>query len=139
MKTLRTVVYHLCRLTLGGLFVYAGAIKADDVTAFAGSIAGYQILPYFGNYLVAATLPYIEVIAGVLLLVNRRVRPAALLLAGLTLVFMAVLISVIARGLEIDCGCFGSGAHTTPTAALLRDAGILVLAHFTFHLRPAKP
>ncbi|HEX9873166.1 MAG TPA: MauE/DoxX family redox-associated membrane protein, partial [Deferrimonas sp.] len=91
MIRLRPVVYHLCRLALGALFVYAGAVKADDVTAFAGSIAAYEILPYFGNYLVAATLPYIEVLAGLLLLVNRRVRPAALLLAGLTLVFMAVL------------------------------------------------
>jgi uncharacterized membrane protein YphA (DoxX/SURF4 family) len=136
---LRPVVYHLCRLALGALFVYAGAVKADDLTAFAGSIAAYEILPYFGNYLVAATLPYIEVLAGLLLLANRRVRPAALLLAGLTLVFMAVLLSVIARGLEIDCGCFGADGRTTPAMALLRDAGILVLAHFTFHLRAPRP
>jgi uncharacterized membrane protein YphA (DoxX/SURF4 family) len=139
MKRLRSVAYHLCRLALGGLFVYAGVLKADDVTAFAGSIAAYEILPYFGNYLVAATLPYIEVIAGLLLLINRRVRPAALLLAGLTLVFMAVLLSVMARGLEIDCGCFGAVGQTSPEAALLRDAGILVLAHFTFHLRTPRP
>jgi len=127
--------YHLCRLLLGGVFLYAGLLKSADVQGFARDIAGYQLLPYQWNYLAAATLPYVEVICGVLLLVNRRVRPAALLLGGLLLVFMAALASVLARGLQIDCGCFSPEHPSTPLAALWRDAGLLVLAHFTFHLR----
>jgi len=127
--------YHLCRLLLGGVFLYAGLLKSADVQGFARDIAGYQLLPYQWNYLAAATLPYVEVICGVLLLVNRRVRPAALLLGGLLLVFMAALASVLARGLQIDCGCFSPENPTTPQVALWRDAGLLVLAHFTFHLR----
>lgn len=135
MKTWQRWAYHGCRLGLGGLFLYAGLLKADDIPAFAGQIAAYRLLPYQANYLLAATLPYVEILAGALLLANRHVRPASLLLAGMTLVFMVALVSVIARGLEIDCGCFGPHDNSTPQQALLRDLGLLVLAHFTFHLR----
>ncbi len=131
------ILYHLCRLSLGGLFVWAGLVKSADVTAFAGSVAAYGLLPYAGNYLVAATLPYVEVLAGALLLANRKVRPAALLLGGLTLLFMIVLASAWWRGLDIDCGCFRPDAEnpTPPAVALLRDAGLLALAVVTFRLR----
>jgi hypothetical protein len=129
------IVYHLGRLLLGGLFLYAGLVKAADVTAFARDVANYQILPYSWNYLVAATLPYIEFLAGLLLVANRRVRPAALVTGGLTAVFMLVLVSVVARGLDIDCGCFRSGGRTTAVAALWRDAGLLLLSIVTYRLR----
>lgn len=132
----RRLAYHGCRLLLGGLFLYAGLVKGQDVTAFARDLAAYQLLPYAFNYLVAATLPYVEVLAGALLLLGRNVRGAALLLALLTLVFIAAILSALLRGLEIDCGCFGSGAATPLWLALLRDFGILVLAHFSYHLRP---
>lgn len=135
MTRIATLLYHGCRLVLGGLFVYAGAVKSQDVTAFAGEVANYQLLPYAWNYLVAATLPYVEVLAGGCLLANRKVRPAALLIGALTLLFMVVLGSVLVRGLDIDCGCFRPGSKTTPIAALLRDLGILLLAAVTFGLR----
>lgn len=130
-------LYHLGRLLLGGLFLYAGVVKAEDVVAFARDVAAYRILPYGWNYLTAATLPYVEAVAGLLLLANRRVRPAALVLGGLTVVFMIALASVAFRGLDIDCGCFrpGGAGHTGPGVALLRDAGILFLSVLTYRLR----
>jgi len=126
--------YHLCRLILGGLFLYAGLAKAGNVTAFARDIANYRVLPFIGNYLAAAILPYVEFLAGLLLVAGRRVRPAALVAGGLTAVFMLALASVVLRGLDIDCGCFGGG-HVTAAAALRRDAGILLLAIATYRLR----
>lgn len=134
MKRFNRLLVHACRLGLGGVFVYAGLVKALDVTGFAGSVANYQILPYRLNFLVAATLPYVELAAGLLLLVNRQVRSAALLLGGLNAVFMAALLSVILRGLDIDCGCFrpaGEG-HTTALAALLRDVVLFCMAAVAF-------
>ncbi len=135
------LLYHACRLLLGGLFLYAGVIKAADVTAFARDVANYQILPYAWNYLVAGTLPYVEGVAGLLMVFNRKVRPSALLIGMLTLGFMAALISVIARGMDIDCGCFDPGGegHTSATMALLRDCGILLLAVLTYRLRSRLP
>ena len=128
MKRSGRVSYHLCRLLLGAVFVWAGAVKALDAPAFAGQVAAYQLLPYAWNYTVAATLPYVELLAGALLLVNVRVKPAALLLLLLNALFILVLASVVARGLTIDCGCFGPDAGTTPLQALGRDALLLALA-----------
>ena len=105
MTGLKRVLYHLVRLALALVFVYAGAVKMQDVVAFAGHVAAYQILPYAMNYLVAATLPYIEFLAGVLLLLNLRVRPALVVVGAMTACFMGALVSVLVRGLEIDCGC----------------------------------
>ena len=129
-------LYHICRLVLGGLFLYSGGVKANNVIVFARDIANYQLLPYALTYLVAATLPYVEMVAGLLLVVNRKVRPAALLLALLTFAFMLALATVVARGLDIDCGCFNPGqGHTSAVMALLRDVGILLLALLTLRLR----
>jgi hypothetical protein len=123
-------LYHLCRLVLAGVFLYAGFIKGSDPVAFAGQVAAYQILPYAFNYLVAATLPFVELLCGVLLLLNRRVRPALLVLFGLNSVFMLALLSLLLRGLDIDCGCFQpageEGGGTSPQMALLRDVGLMV-------------
>lgn len=139
MNRAQRIVYHLCRLLLGGSFVYAGYLKASDVHAFAGAVAAYQLLPYSLNYLVAATLPWLELLAGGLLLANRHVRASALVLTGLTSLFVAILISAIVRGLEIDCGCFAAADPTTPWEALLRDLVILAVAHLVFHLRGLVP
>ena len=137
MNRVAWLVYHLCRLTLALVFVYAGAVKIQDVVAFAGHVAAYQILPYAMNYLVAATLPYVEFLAGVLLLLNVRVRPALVAIGGMTLIFMAALVSVLWRGLDIDCGCFdpAGGQDVSAGMALIRDVGLMALVALTWFLR----
>ena len=123
------------RIVLGGIFLYAGGLKTADPATFAGSVAAYNLLPTFGNYLVAATLPWVELLCGILLVVGYRVRAAALIVLLMNMVFVIALASAIIRGLDIDCGCFRQGGpKTTPWAALLRDlaliAGNLVLIRF---------
>lgn len=137
MTLLGKAAYHGSRLALAAVFIYAGVVKANDIVAFAGQIANYQILPYTWNYLVASILPYLELLCGILLLLNMRVRPAVLVLFVLNLIFMAVLFSAIIRGFDIDCGCFkpGSANPTTPVAALWRDVGLLLLMIMTWILR----
>lgn len=137
MKRLQWFLYHLARLCLSMVFVYAGAVKIQDVVAFAGHVAAYQILPYAVNYLVAATLPYVEFLAGILLLMNLRVRPALIVIGGMTLVFMTALVSVLLRGLDIDCGCFdpAGGQEVSAGMALLRDVGLMTLVALTWLLR----
>ena len=137
MSRVEWLFYHLCRLILALVFVYAGAVKIQDVVAFAGHVAAYQILPYAMNYLVAATLPYVEFLAGVLLLLNVRVRPALVAIGGMTLVFMVALVSVLLRGLDIDCGCFdpAGGEDVSAGIALLRDVGLMVMVGLTWALR----
>ena len=137
MKHFEWLLYHACRLTLALVFIYAGFVKTQDVTAFAGHVAAYQILPYAMNYLVAATLPYIEFMAGLLLLINMRVRPALVAVGGMNLVFMVALVSVLARGLDIDCGCFdpSGGEDVSAEMALLRDVGLMTVVAVAWWLR----
>ena len=120
--------FHLAaRLVLGGLFLYAGFVKIADPAAFAGEIAAYRLLPYFGNYLAAAVLPWLELICGVLLVVGYRSMAAAAVILFLTTLFMAALASTIVRGLDIDCGCFRHGGEKTSAwTALGRDALLFV-------------
>ncbi len=137
MTLLGKTAYHGSRFILAAVFIYAGVVKANDIIAFAGQIANYQILPYTWNYLVASILPYLEMLCGILLLLNMRVRPAVLVLFVLNIIFMAVLLSAIIRGFDIDCGCFkpGSANPTSPIAALWRDVGLLLLMIMTWILR----
>ncbi|KAF0219469.1 MAG: hypothetical protein FD174_1929 [Geobacteraceae bacterium] len=125
-KELMTTVL---RLLLGGVFLYAGITKIAAPTVFAGSLAAYKILPYFGNYLVASILPWVEALCGLLLIAGYRVKAAVSLIIALNIVFMAALASTIIRGLDIDCGCFRQGGEKTSAwTALLRDVAFLITA-----------
>jgi putative oxidoreductase len=132
MKELKTrYLPPLMRIALGGIFIYAALLKIADPVAFAGSVAAYRILPYFASYLAAATLPFLELICGLLLVSGYRVKGGAVIIAALNLLFMAALASAIVRGLDIDCGCFKQGgAKTSPWIALARDALFLVMAGY---------
>jgi uncharacterized membrane protein YphA (DoxX/SURF4 family) len=133
MRRREDSVHLVARLVLGGVFLYAGIVKIADPTAFAGEIAAYRLLPYFGNYLAAAVLPWLELICGVLLITGCRTMAAAAVVLFLTTLFMAALASTILRGLDIDCGCFRPGGEKTSawTAlgrdALLMAAGLIVM------------
>ena len=121
------------RVGLGALFLYAGVIKIITPAAFAGSIANYQVLPYAGNYLAAAVLPWIEVICGALLVTGWRTRSAAALVALMNAFFIILLFSTVARGLDIDCGCFKQGGDkTTAWTAIFRDTMFMVAAVFVY-------
>jgi putative oxidoreductase len=141
MSRLLMVLYHLARLALALVFIYAGAVKMQNPVAFAGQVAAYRILPYAMNYLVAVTLPYIEFLAGVLLFLNLRVRPALVVIGAMTACFMAALVSALARGLEIDCGCFdpAGGSDVTAGVALMRDGGLVALMALIWWLRGRTP
>jgi putative oxidoreductase len=132
MSGRRESLILLIRLALGGVFLYAGIIKIADPFAVAGSVASYRILPYFGNYLAAAVIPWLEAICGLLLVTGWRVRGATAIVLLLNLLFMAALASSLVRGLDIDCGCFRQGGEKgSAWIALFRDcfflAGAVIL------------
>ena len=137
-ETARKFLALALRIVLGGVFLYAGGLKIADPAAFAGSVAAFKILPTFGNYLVAAVLPWMEVLCGLLLVIGVRNRPAATLILLMNLVFAVAIASAIIRGLDIDCGCFRQGGpKTSPWIALLRDlaliAGTVILLRLDNH------
>ncbi|MBW7996428.1 MAG: hypothetical protein FVQ81_07670 [Candidatus Glassbacteria bacterium] len=110
---------------VGLVFVLASLYKIVSPAQFARIVDNYQILPPATVNFTAIVLPWLELISGLLLLAGLVRGGASLVLAGLTLVFIAAISFNLIRGVEFDCGCFGSG-HTPPWRILLRDAGLLL-------------
>jgi uncharacterized membrane protein YphA (DoxX/SURF4 family) len=129
------------RLYLGAIFLLACWHKILHPATFALDIATYQILPLGLVNLQAIVLPWVELAAGVMLLVGFRTRAAALLVAGMMAMFTVAIAIAVAKGLDMSCGCFASqGSVEDPISwrTILRDASWLLLALyiFTFDRRP---
>jgi len=121
----------LARLYLGGLFLWAAVHKIADPAAFALDVATYQFLPLAAINAFALVLPWVEVLAGVMLVAGLRVRSAALLVALMMAAFLVALGHALHLGLDLSCGCFASGgAEADPISwrTLVRDGAWLLLA-----------
>ncbi len=119
------------RWYLGGLFVLASLHKIAVPHDFVIDVATYGILPLALVNPVAIVLPWVELVAGLMLLLGARVRAAALLVAAMVAVFLAALVIALARGLDMSCGCFASqGAESDPISWLtvVRDLAWLGLS-----------
>lgn len=110
-------LHWVLAIIVGGVFVYASLAKIADPRAFAKIIYHYQVigpsdaLGYFPANLLAVALPWIELVAGVLLVSGLWRREAGLVTAVLLVVFIASVGSTMARGIDIEnCGCFALDA-----------------------------
>jgi uncharacterized membrane protein YphA (DoxX/SURF4 family) len=127
------VVGTLARFGLAAVWLVSGLLKAADPDQTYVAVRAYDVLPDAGVEVVAALLPWVELALGVLLLAGVGTRLVAALSAVLLVVFVAGVTQAWARGLSIDCGCFGGGGavepgQTTYVQELLRDAGFLLMA-----------
>ena len=118
---------------LGGVFLVAGALKAIDPQSSVAAVRGYQLLPTWITTIVGWGLPFAEIALGLLLLAGIATRAVAVGAAMLLVIFIAGVVSAAARGLSIDCGCFGGGGPVEPGQTaygveLVRDIGLLLLA-----------
>ena len=123
------------RVALGVVWLWAGLSKVGDPGQFLVAVNAYQLLPDWLARLMAYGLPVLEIGVGVLLIVGLATRLAAAISVALLVIFEIGVISAAARGLSIDCGCFGSGGtvaagNTRYTQEILRDLGLLILAGF---------
>ena len=113
MKNLFSNIYLLLliRLVLGFIFIYAGAEKISDLEAFAISISNYRLLPVSTLNFFAITLPWIELVAGVLMVFGIAVKENSSIVFSMLIIFTIAIIISLFRGLSIDCGCFGKGSQ----------------------------
>jgi putative oxidoreductase len=118
------------RLYLGYVFVWACWHKILDPGAFALDVATYQMLPLPLINVFALVLPWVELLAGAMLVVGLRVRAAALLVVGMMAAFMVALGWALHQGFEMSCGCFASASTESPISGwtMLRDAAWVALA-----------
>lgn len=115
------------RLVIGGVFLYAAGTKLGDMAAFAEQVANYRILPAATVAPAAALLPGIEMVIGTLLVLGIATRAAAALAAASMALFVTALTVALARGINLECGCFG-GADVATWTTVVRDLALLVLA-----------
>jgi uncharacterized membrane protein YphA (DoxX/SURF4 family) len=117
---------------LAGLILLAAALpKIANLPAFAGSVHNFHLEPFIpmaATNLLAMTIPWVELIAGLALVAGVRPRAGALVYTALLAVFTIGVVAALARGLSFDCGCFGkAGAGPIGVKKLAENFGMLAL------------
>lgn len=109
------------RLYMAWLFIDAGMYKINYMAEFSETIAGYQMVPYWGVNFMAVTMPWIEIICGILLVCGIRVRSAITVTGALLVMFTLGVVVNLLRNSPISCGCFQSGGDAISWKTLMRD------------------
>ena len=127
------VVSFAARVLLGAVLLVAGAVKIPDAAGSVRAVRAYDLLPEVVVPALGYALPVIEVVCGVLLLLGVFTRAAAALGAILMVAFVIGIASAWARGLQIDCGCFGGGGFQADAASqypweIARDVALAACA-----------
>src|SRR5262245_40903698 len=104
-------LWRILDVIIGGVFVYAGAIKAFDPVQFANDIDNYKALPWFVSVRLAFYLPWLEIICGLALIFRFLYRGGLSILIALALIFIGATVAAKSRGLDISCGCFGHASQ----------------------------
>ncbi|HSR19002.1 MAG TPA: MauE/DoxX family redox-associated membrane protein [Ignavibacteriaceae bacterium] len=123
----------LARFLLGFIFIYAAVEKINDPGSFAVSINNYKLLPIFIINIISVILPWIELTAGMLLVIGISVRESSFITSIFLLIFIfAVSISLL-RGLDINCGCFGTaGGSKIGIQKIVENLLLLILSVYLF-------
>ena len=132
------------RVILGIIFITAGLAKIADPARFLLTLRGFSIFPDTLERFLAVSVPWLELILGLCLLLGLLTRAATLLFALLSGGFTLAILSVIVRGIEIDCGCFGllADALKLPDAAdykaVIRNIIFLGMARYIFYAKQTR-
>lgn len=136
MKKTINILLNLIRIALGFIFIYAAIPKILRPDEFADAINNYRILPYFLVNIVAICLPWVELLFGLFLVLGFRIKAVSFGVLLLMVVFMAAILSAWARGIDINCGCFGTGTEAISYKEIVRDIIFLIMALLTFIKTP---
>lgn len=126
------------RLALGGVIFVAGAIKIPTPYKAAAAMRAYELLPNSLASFFGYILPWFEVGLGLLLLLGVATRLSGLVGALLMVLFIGAIASAWARGLSIDCGCFGGGGQIDPEDTkylqeIIRDIGLAICGFYLYY------
>ena len=129
------------RLYLGFVFLAAGVAKLPEPAVTEQAVRGYQLLPWQLAPAYAIALPVAEIVLGVMLILGLFTRTAAVATALWMCSFIVGITASWARGLNIDCGCFGGGGASADPSYLadtFRDLGWLAIAVYLIVVRRTK-
>ena len=128
----------ICRIVLGGIFIFASLDKIAHPAEFAKAIGNYHVLPFGLENLLALTLPSVELLAGVALITGVMVDGAAIMVILMNIVFIFAISQALARGISIECGCFSvttEGGDNIGLQTIIRDIGYLIMGFIVFYRR----
>ena len=127
-------ILFIFRLIVGGFFIWAGALKVVDPLDFTRNISNYQIFSEGISFFLAIILPWIEIVCGFFLITGIFRQASAFLISFFLLLFILLVLVTIARGINIDCGCFGSLSRSVDFKLVFVD-GILFFLSLIIFLR----
>src|SRR5437870_3686200 len=123
----KSFLWRIVALIIGGIFIYAGVMKIFDPVGFANDIDNYKILPWAISVRFAFYLPWLEILCSVAVIHGPLYRGGLLILTALTSIFIIASVIAKARGLDITCGCFGHASKNWSfTTHLAVDFAILI-------------
>jgi len=128
----------ICRIVLGGIFIYASLDKIAHPAEFAKAIGNYHILPFGLENLLALTLPWLELLAGVALITGVMIDGAAIMVIIMNIIFIFAISQALARGISIECGCFSvttEGGDNIGLQTVIRDIGYLIMGFIVLYRR----
>ena len=128
METLKTVISWLLRIILAGVLIYAGCAKIARPDEFFTDISNYRIFPVWTAYAAAYFMPPFEIVVGIFLLTRRGLDAGLIASAAMMAVFIILISSAWARGLDISCGCFGNGGTGQYFETIVRDRALILCA-----------
>ena len=127
--TARHALVRGAQIAVGALLAWAALAKLADLPAFARDVHHFRLMPVAGENLLAIVMPWVELVAGLALLLGMRARAGGLVALGLLALFTAAVGLALARRLDIECGCFGTAsASRVGVLKLLENLALLALA-----------
>ena len=127
------------RFLIGGLFIYAGLGNIMAPLEFAVAIRNYDLVPLWSIGIIAATLPWVEVLAGLGLVLGVRIKACSLIISSLLVVFILIIIIAYLRGLDVECGCFRGVDRKVGPLVIIEDLLMLLGALLIyFHNGPRR-
>jgi uncharacterized membrane protein YphA (DoxX/SURF4 family) len=139
MKKIITNKYFLLtmRILLSLTFIISGIEKISNPEEFAQSIENFRVLPFFSINIFALSLPWLEVLTGILLFFGVKVKENSFVITGMLMVFTLGIILAIFRNLDIDCGCFGTlHAQKVGLLKVIENLALIIFSILVFLYHP---
>lgn len=137
-KLAHPALVRVAQLAIGAVFVAAALAKIGDAAYVAQQVHNYHLAPVWAENLIATVMPWIELVAGVALVIGPRRRAGAVIVLAFMLLFTVAVGAAWARGLDFHCGCFGkAGAGVIGASKFLENVGLTLLATIAV-LKPTR-
>jgi hypothetical protein len=126
-SSFRRILWGVVAIVIGGIFIYAGAVKIVDPAEFARDVDNYKMLPWQMSVWLGLYLPWLEIFCGLALITRVLYGGAVFILTALMALFIVITIIAKARGLDVSCGCFGHASkYLSFSWHLVLDIALLI-------------